>query len=38
MLKVSLEELHKKVWEQPLLKLAKHWNVNATALGKLCDK
>jgi len=38
MLKVSLEELHKKVWEQPLLKLAKHWNINATALGKLCDK
>jgi len=34
---ISLDELHKSVWEKPLSQLASDWSVNATALGKLCD-
>jgi len=37
MLTINLDKLHKALWESPLSKLAKDWNVNATALGKLCD-
>jgi len=37
MLLISLDELHKSVWEKPLSQLASDWSVNATALAKLCD-
>jgi len=32
------EELFRKVWEQPLLKVAKEYGVSAVALGKTCRK
>lgn len=32
------EELYRKVWEQPLLKVAKEYGVSAVALGKTCRK
>ena len=32
------EELYRKVWEQPLLKIAKEYGVSAVALGKTCKK
>jgi hypothetical protein len=32
------EELYRKVWEQPLLKVAEEYGVSAVALGKTCRK
>ena len=32
------EELYRKVWEQPLLKIAEEYGVSAVALGKTCRK
>jgi len=32
------EELYRKVWEQPLLKVAEDYGVSAVALGKTCRK
>ena len=32
------EELYRKVWEQPLLKVAKEYGVSSVALGKTCKK
>ena len=32
------EELYRKVWEQPLLKVAKEYGVSSVALGKTCRK
>lgn len=37
MFEVTVKELYKKIWNHPLSELSKQWNVNATALGKLCD-
>lgn len=32
------EELYRKVWEQPLLRVAKEYGVSSVALGKTCRK
>ena len=32
------EELYRKVWEQPLLKVAEEYGVSAVAIGKTCRK
>lgn len=32
------EELYRKVWEQPMLKVAEEYGVSAVALGKTCRK
>jgi hypothetical protein len=32
------DELYRKVWEQPMLKLAEEYGVSAVALGKTCRK
>lgn len=32
------EELYRKVWEQPLLKVAEEYGISAVALGKTCRK
>jgi hypothetical protein len=32
------EELYRKVWEKPLLKVAEEYGVSAVALGKTCRK
>lgn len=36
--KYDRDELYKKVWEQPLLKVAEEYGVSAVALGKTCRK
>jgi len=36
--KYDRDELYKKVWEQPLLKVAEEYGVSAVALGKTCKK
>jgi hypothetical protein len=36
--KYDRDELYKKVWEQPLLKVAEEFGVSAVALGKTCKK
>ena len=38
MLQYDLEELYRKVWEQPLSKVAEEYGVSAIALGKTCRK
>ena len=38
MLHYDREELYRKVWEQPLLKIAEEYGVSAVALGKTCRK
>lgn len=38
MLQYDREELYRKVWEQPLLKVAEEYGVSAVALGKTCRK
>jgi hypothetical protein len=37
-LQYDREELYRKVWEQPLLKVAEEYGVSAVALGKTCRK
>jgi hypothetical protein len=32
------EELYRKVWERPVLKVAEEYGVSAVALGKTCRK
>ena len=36
--KYDREELYRKVWEQPMLKIAEEYGVSAVALGKTCRK
>lgn len=36
--KYDRDELYKKVWEQPLLRVADEYGVSAVALGKTCKK
>jgi hypothetical protein len=36
--KYDREELYRKVWEQPMLKVAEEYGVSAVALGKTCRK
>lgn len=36
--KYDREELYRKVWEKPLLKVAEEYGVSAVALGKTCQK
>jgi hypothetical protein len=37
-LKYDREELYRKVWEQPMLKVAEEYGVSSVALGKTCRK
>ena len=34
----DLEELYRKVWEKPLIKVAEEYGVSAVALGKTCRR
>jgi len=37
-LQYDREELYRKVWEEPLSKVAEEYGVSAVALGKTCQK
>jgi len=37
-LQYDREELYRKVWEQPMLRVAEQYGVSSVALGKVCRK
>ncbi len=37
-IRITREELYRRVWETPITKLAKEFGISDVALGKICKK